>query len=269
MSKLKRLKSILKRMDSVLIAFSGGVDSTFLLKIAKDLLSKDKIMAVTAASAIYPKKELLFSKKMAKQLGVRHKIITTHELKDKRFILNPVNRCYFCKNELFSGLKRLAKKSGLRFVADASNVSDKSDFRPGALAKNKLGIRSPLQEAGLTKKEIRFFSRKIGLQTWDKPALACLASRVPYGTKISLRLLKRINQAECFLSARGFRQVRVRDYGIFCRIEVLKKELPRLFSMHNQVVDKFKKLGYNYVTVDLEGYRTGSINLTRRVNPRA
>lgn len=263
MNKMEKLDSILKRMDAVLIAFSGGVDSTFLLKAAAEVLPKDKILAVTAVSATYPEQELLFARKMAKQLGVRHKIITTHELKDKRFILNPVNRCYFCKDELFLRLKNLARESGLKFVIDASNISDRADFRPGALAKKKRKIRSPLQEAGLTKKDIRFLSRRAGLSTWNKPALACLASRIPYGTKITPRLLKRINRTECFLVARGFKQVRVRDYGTSCRIEVLKKELPRLISLRNRIVDKFKKLGYNYVTVDLEGYRTGSMNLGR------
>lgn len=260
MEKLKKLKSILKEMDSVLIAFSGGVDSAFLLKVAAEALPRDKILAVTAVSATYPEQELLFSKKMAKQLGVKHKIITTGELKDKRFASNPLNRCYYCKNELFSRLKNLAAESGLNFVIDASNISDKSDFRPGALAKKKLGIRSPLQEAGISKSQIRILSKKTGLSAWNKPALACLASRIPYGTKITPRLLKRINKAECFLTANGFSQVRVRDYGKLVRIEVMKKELTRLIRIRDKIIDKFKKLGYNYITVDLEGYRTGSMN---------
>lgn len=263
MPRLKKLKSILKKMGSVLVAFSGGADSAFLLKAALEALPKDKVLAVTAVSATYPAQELLSARSIASKLGVRHKLIATAELRDKRFSANPPNRCYFCKEELFSRLTRLAKKTGLSFVADASNVSDKSDFRPGALAKKKLKIRSPLEEAGLTKKDIRSLSRRYRLPTWNKPALACLASRIPYGTKITPRLLKRINAAECFLFAKGFQQARVRDYGAACRIEVLKNQLPRLLLLRNKIVEKFKKLGYNYVTVDLEGYRTGSMNIIK------
>ena len=260
MNKLEKLKSILKKMDSVLIAFSGGVDSAFLLKVASLVLPKNKILAVTASSATYPKEELLFSKSLARQLDVRHKVIKTDELKDKRFIANPLNRCYFCKRELFKRLKALASKFKLNFVVDASSLSDRLDFRPGEKAKQELKIRSPLMEAGFTKQDIRRTSKKLELITWDKPALACLASRIPYGVKISSLLLGRIHRAEKQLKKIGFRQVRVRHYNGLCRIEVAKNEIPYLFSKRKQVVEKFKKLGYNYVTVDLEGYRTGSMN---------
>jgi uncharacterized protein len=259
MDKLKKLKNILKEMGSALLAYSGGVDSTFLLKVAKGILG-NKVLAVTAVSPTYPKEELAFSKRMAKILGVRHKIIKTAEFKDKRFIANPVNRCYFCKKELFSKLRDIAKKNKLNFVVDASNVSDKKDYRPGDKAKEKLKIRSPLREAGFTKEDIRSFSKKLGLNSWNKPSLACLASRIPYGTEISLPIINRVHQAEIFLKRMGFKQVRLRHYNGLCRIEVLKEDIPRLINKRKLVVDRLKKSGYNFVTVDLEGYRTGSLN---------
>jgi uncharacterized protein len=258
--KLSRLKKAILNYKSVLIAFSGGVDSTFLLKVASGVLSKGKVLAVTAGSPTYPQEELLFSKTIAQKLGVRHKIIKTDELKDERFVSNPVNRCYFCKIGLFKRLKKIAASSRLSFVLDATNASDKLDFRPGDKARQELKIHSPLLEAGLTKDDIRNLSRKLGLSTWNKPSLACLASRVPYGARISLKSLRRINQAEMYLKKAGFRQVRLRHYNGLCRIEVLKKDIPRLINRREQIVDKLRKLGYNYITVDLEGYRTGSMN---------
>jgi len=258
--KLNRLKKIIADCRSCLIAFSGGVDSTFLLKTATLALPRGKILAVTAYSSTYPKEELVFSKNISRRLGVRHKIIRTGELKDKRFISNPVNRCYFCKKELFARLKKMSLKSGLDVVLDAGNVSDESDLRPGNIAKREYKIRSPLQEAGFTKEEIRKASRELGLDTWDKPSLACLASRIPYGTKISPRLLGRINRAEVYLKSIGFKQVRLRHYNGLCRIEVSQGDIACLISKRKQVVDKLKKIGYNYVTLDLEGYRTGSMN---------
>jgi pyridinium-3,5-biscarboxylic acid mononucleotide sulfurtransferase len=259
MDKLKKLKGILKIMNSVLVAYSGGADSTFLLKVAHDVLG-DNVLAVTANSATYPGCELAFSKRQAKALGIRHKVIKTHELKDKRFSDNPVNRCYFCKKELFTKLKEIARKHRLKFVIDASNASDSKDFRPGNIAKNELNVCSPLLDADFTKEDIRKFSRSLGLITWDKPSLACLASRIPYGAKISAPLLKRINQAELYLRKIGAREVRVRHYNNTCRIEVGKDEIDYLINKRKTIIDKLKKLGYNYVTVDLEGYRTGSMN---------
>src|SRR3989338_5997885 len=258
--KLARLQKIIQDMGSLLIAFSAGVDSTFLLKVASMVLEPDKLLAVTANSVTYPKEELLFSKMMAKRLGVRHKIIKTDELEDKRFTVNPVNRCYFCKSELFQKLKEMAIKFKLNFVADASNVSDRSDFRPGNLAKKELNVRSPLQEAGLNKDEIRNLSRKLGLITWDKPSLACLASRIPYGRNISPLVLQQVNRGEIYLRSICLKQVRLRHYNGLCRIEVFCADIPKLMRKRKLILERLKKLGYNYVTVDLAGYRTGSMN---------
>ena len=262
--KLKKLKTLLKNMRSVLVAYSGGMDSTFLLKVAHDVLGPGAL-AVTAVSPTYPPDELACARQTAKQFKARHRVMYTDELKDKRFAANPANRCYFCKKELFSKLIRMARKNRLNFVVDASNCSDAADIRPGNKAKQELGIRSPLIEAGFTKEDIRAASKRLRLSTWDKPSLACLASRIPYGTKVSEPLLLRVYRAESFIRRLGFKQVRVRHYGSLCRIEVFKKDIPLLIGRRNLIVERLRKLGYNYVTVDLEGYRTGSMNLTSRI----
>lgn len=262
--KLNRLKKIISDMDSVLIAFSGGVDSTFLLKVASLALPNNKILAVTASSETYPKEELMFSQNIAQSLGIRHKVIQTYELENRRFTANPPNRCYFCKKELFSKLRDIARRFKLNFVIDASNVSDKQDFRPGSKAKEELRVHSPLQEAGLTKEDIRALSKELGLVTWDKPALACLASRIPYGKEITPFILTRIDKGEKFLREMGFGQVRLRHYNGLCRIEISQENMPRLFSKRHLIIRNLKKLGYSYVTIDLEGYRAGSMNESLR-----
>ena len=259
-NKMRRLKSILTEMGSLVIAFSGGVDSTFLLKVASEVLPKDNILAVTANSHTYPIEELLFSKRIARVIGARHKVITTGELEDAHFIRNTVDRCYFCKRELFGRLKNIARQEKFNFVADASNTDDNNDYRPGSRAKREFEVRSPLQEAGFSKDDIRKLSKKLRLVTWAKPSLACLASRIPYGVEITPQLLTRINKAETYLRHAGFNQVRLRHYDGLCRIEVDKKDIPILFSKRNLVVAYLKKLGYKYITVDLEGYRSGSLN---------
>jgi len=259
-ARLRRLSIILGKMRSLLLAYSGGVDSTFLLKAAVDELSPEAVAAVTAVSLTYPEEELAHARTVCRKFGVRHIVIKTHELKDKRFSSNPVERCYYCKSELFRRLEALRRRLGLRYVADASNASDLKDFRPGSRAKKIFGVRSPLQEAGITKKEVRSLSRKLNLPTWNKPSMACLASRIPYGSRITASALKRISRAERFLRSIGFNQVRTRDYGTLCSIEVAAGKISALIAARNRILRYLKHLGYSHVTLDLGGYRTGSLN---------
>ncbi|MDD5255149.1 MAG: ATP-dependent sacrificial sulfur transferase LarE [Candidatus Omnitrophica bacterium] len=257
--KLRKLCRILKRMDSLLVAYSGGADSTLLLKAAADTLGR-RVVAVTAASATYPAEELTRARRFARALRVRHQVIRTTELGQEEFRANPPERCFYCKYELFSRLERLRRKHGLNFIADASNASDLRDFRPGSKAKKIFHVRSPLQEAGIAKDGVRKISRSLGLATWDKPSQACLASRIPYGRRISVSALKRIERAEHALKRMGFLQVRARHYDTLCSIEVPAKDLPALIGARIKVYRALQKLGYSHVTLDLLGYRSGSLN---------
>ena len=261
-NKLTILKSILQKLSSAIIAFSGGVDSSFLCAVAKEVL-KDKVLAVTAVSETYPQSELKDAKSMARLLKIRHKIIKTNEFNDKRFISNPPQRCYFCKKELFEQLKAVAKKEVIKTILDASNYDDLKDFRPGTKAKKELGVKSPLQEAKMTKADIRKFSKKMGLPTWDKPACACLASRVPYGENISTEKLRKIEDAETFIgSIIPKTNIRVRAHNNIARIEIDPSKIPGILKgdIMKKIARKLKDLGFSYVTLDLEGFRSGSMN---------
>ncbi|HVP36471.1 MAG TPA: ATP-dependent sacrificial sulfur transferase LarE [Terriglobales bacterium] len=262
--KLESLKNSLKKMKRVLIAFSGGVDSSFLLKVALDALGRENVLAVTADSETYPRTELKEASAIAKGLGLdgRHRIIHTSEFKIKEFLENPTDRCYYCKYELFSRLKKIAHQNKIDYVLDGSNYSDRDDFRPGRKAINKLKVRSPLLDAELTKDEIRTISKKLKLPTWNKPAYACLSSRIPYGENITLEKLSRIEKAEKFLWSLGFSQLRVRHHDKIARIELDPREFSRFADekLRQKVYQKLKDLGFTYVTLDLLGYRTGSMN---------
>jgi uncharacterized protein len=259
--KYTRLQAILRELGSVLVAYSGGVDSALLLKVATDALGAQAVGAL-ATSPAYDEDETDAAVQLAETMGARLELVETHELDDPRYTANAADRCYFCKVELFDHLEPLAQRLGLATIAYGMNVDDRGDWRPGQRAAREHGVRAPLDEAGLGKDDIRALARHLGLPVWDKPALACYSSRIPYGVPVTVEALAQIGRAERALRGLGLRQVRVRHHDSVARIEVPPAELPRLLddALREQVVAAVRAAGYLYVTVDLQGYRTGSLN---------
>ena len=259
--KLEALQEYLKELGSVAIAFSSGVDSTFLLKVAHDVLG-DQVIAVTAQSCSFPKRELEEAKAFCKKEGIKHIICESEELQIEGFSHNPKNRCYLCKHELFEKIGNIAKENNIKYVAEGSNMDDNGDYRPGLVAVKELGVSSPLRAAELNKQEIRELSKELGLSTWNKQSFACLSSRFVYGEEITRDKLSMVDKAEQLLLDLGFHQLRVRIHGTLARIEVLPDELQKVLENRNQIVKAFKEYGFTYVTMDLQGYRMGSMNET-------
>ena len=258
--KLSRMKSVIGGCGSAVIAFSGGVDSSVVCAVAREVLG-DNVVAVTAVSPTYPPREIEVAKKVAERIGIRHIIITTNEFKDENFTKNPAERCYYCKSELLRKLDGVRKKLRFEKIFDGTNSDDFLDFRPGLRAVKEFDVLSPLALAGMTKKDVRELAVRLGLPNADKPANPCLASRIPFGQKITRRKLQRIARSEEFLHSLGFRVVRVRDHGDLAKVEVGKDELKKTIKLEDKICAALKKLGYARVEIDPRGYRMGGSNL--------
>jgi pyridinium-3,5-biscarboxylic acid mononucleotide sulfurtransferase len=259
-NKINKLQEILKEMGTVIVAYSGGIDSTFLSKIAYDVL-KENAIAVTGHSETYSKDELNKAIVIAKKINIKHIIIETDEYKNEKFQNNPPDRCYYCKKELFCKLLSLAKKKNIAYVLDGSNFDDTNDYRPGMKATAEFKIRQPLLEVELSKQEIRDYAKKINLPNWNKPSSPCLSSRVPYGEKITTEKIKMVYSAEKYLlDLKLFDNIRVRYHKNIARIEIDKKHFTKLLNVSSEIVSKFNEIGFKYVTLDLQGFRSGSLN---------
>jgi uncharacterized protein len=259
--KERQLRVLVRSYDSLIVAFSGGADSAYLAYIANIELG-DRAIAVTGDSGSYPTFQRELADRLTSQFGIHHEIIFTKEFEDSNYTSNPPNRCYYCKSELYTKLDDLRRSRGFAIICDGSNADDVGDYRPGRQAAREIGVRSPLEECRLTKAEIRELSRRAGLPTWNEPASACLSSRVPYGQVVTIEKLTMVDKAEIALKQMGFRQVRVRHHGDVARIEIAEEELSRALSpeMAVRMSAALKSLGFKYVALDLEGYRTGSLN---------
>ena len=262
LSKYSELKQYLASLEKAAVAFSGGVDSTFLLYAAKEALGEN-VLAVTSSSPFFPARELETTRSFCREQGIRHRIMENPEvLENEEITRNPVNRCYLCKHEIFENLLDLCRQEGIGEIVEGSNLDDEGDYRPGMKAIQELGIRSPLRQTGFTKEEIRILARYLGLPVWNKPSSACLASRIPYGDEISEEKLRMIDQAEQLLLDLGFRQLRVRGHGMIARIELEPSAFTTILKedIREKVYQAFRDIGFSYVTLDLLGYRTGSLN---------
>lgn len=260
-NKKEKLISILKKYNNLIVAFSGGVDSTLLLQVANEVI-EGNVVAVTAQSPIHPERETEFTKKFAKSLGIKHIIMQSREMSRPDFVANTKDRCYVCKKLIAEDLLKLASEMGIKYVAHGANMDDMDDYRPGFKAAGEMGIVAPLVDAGMTKKDIRMLSKKMDLDTWDKPSMACLASRIPYGTPITSKILNMINRAEEFIISLGFISCRVRYHDEIARIEVNPGDFERLFDEKTRmaIISKFKEIGFLFISMDLEGYIQGSMN---------
>ncbi len=263
LEKYGQLKDYIQSFGSVAVAFSSGVDSTFLLYAAKEALG-DRVIAVTASSHSFPERELHETEDFCSEHGIAHFVAVTEELKIEGFSQNPPNRCYLCKREIFKKIRDIANENGINEILEGSNLDDNGDYRPGLQAIAELGIKSPLREIGFSKEQIRILSRYLGLPTWDKPSFACLASRFPYGEEITEKKLQMVDRAEQFLFDLGFRQLRVRIHGNIARIELSPSDFDHFMEekVRTDVHDQLRKIGFDYVTLDILGYRTGSMNET-------